>query len=351
MALACLAAAGTGCKKAPAKPSAARIHAISDELAAEATAHGAKAWTRKTAGDSDPSSRDAVQIILARGASPGNGKTVAGLLQGLEQVAARNELTEDAPETSGNSLHILLRRSGRVTHEIEIAASSGDEANGSEARKLAIIVDDLGGDAVAAGAAFAIDYPLTLSVLPGQAHSKEIALEADRRGYEVMLHLPMESIGKEQAEAHELRRGMSAAQVSNLVNDFLADVPHARGVNNHQGSEATSDRTLMAELMPILRNKELFYIDSRTTRETVAYDTARQSGVASAFRNVPFLDDVEEVAAIRKQLELAFRGAKEKGEAVAIGHPHAATFEALREVLPRANGEGIRLVKASELVH
>jgi len=65
---------------------------------------------------------------------------------------------------------------------------------------------------------------------------------------------------------------------------------------------------------------------------------------------VPFLDDVQDVGAIRKQLELALRGAKEKGAAIAIGHPHAETLQALREVLPRAEAEGVHLVVVSEVV-
>jgi polysaccharide deacetylase 2 family uncharacterized protein YibQ len=105
----------------------------------------------------------------------------------------------------------------------------------------------------------------------------------------------------------------------------------------------------MDELMPVLRDRHLFYVDSRTTAATVAYDTAQDFGVRSAFRNVPFLDDVAQVAAVRKQLELAMRGAREKGEAVAIGHPHPATLQALREVLPQAQAQGVRLVPASEL--
>jgi len=83
----------------------------------------------------------------------------------------------------------------------------------------------------------------------------------------------------------------------------------------------------------------------------VAYDTAQDFGVRSAFRNVPFLDDVAQVAAVRKQLEMALRGAREKGEAVAIGHPHPATLQALREVLPQAQAQGVCLVPASELTH
>jgi polysaccharide deacetylase 2 family uncharacterized protein YibQ len=131
----------------------------------------------------------------------------------------------------------------------------------------------------------------------------------------------------------------------------LQNVPGVVGVNNHQGSQSTADPELMDELMPVLRERHLFYVDSRTTAATVAFDTAQSFGVRSAFRNVPFLDDVAEVVAVRKQLELALRGAREKGEAIAIGHPHAATLQALREILPHAQAQGIRLVFASDLVH
>src|SRR5713226_9607237 len=107
----------------------------------------------------------------------------------------------------------------------------------------------------------------------------------------------------------------------------------------------------MAELMPVLRQWNLFYIDSRNTVSAVAFDTAHQFGIRAAFRKVPFLDDVAEVPAVHKQLELAFRDARLKGEAIAIGHPHPATLRALREVLPQAQGQGVQLVFVSELVH
>jgi polysaccharide deacetylase 2 family uncharacterized protein YibQ len=187
-------------------------------------------------------------------------------------------------------------------------------------------------------------------VLPNHPHSAEIAEEAHRRGYQVLLHLPMQSVGNEKPEAQELRPGMSESDVTLLVDQMFQAVPFVVGVNNHQGSQATSDPALMSELMPVLRDRQLFYVDSRTTATTVAYDTAREDGVRSAFRNVPFLDDVAKVAAVRKQLELALRGARDKGEAVAIGHPHPATLQALSEVLPRAAARGVHLVFASDLV-
>ena len=103
--------------------------------------------------------------------------------------------------------------------------------------------------------------------------------------------------------------------------------------------------------MPLLRAHQLFFLDSRTTAATVAFDAARQAGVRSAFRNVPFLDDVQDTTEIRKQLQLALRGAKEKGQAIAIGHPHATTLHALTEVLPQVEAQGVHLVFVSTLVH
>jgi polysaccharide deacetylase 2 family uncharacterized protein YibQ len=217
--------------------------------------------------------------------------------------------------------------------------------------RLAIILDDVAGDPAAVDSIFALHYPLTLSILPNHTHSKQIAQEAHRRGYQVMLHLPMESLANETSESQELRPGMPPAQISSELIDMLASVPYAAGINNHQGSLATSDPRLMANLMPLLRNHNLFFIDSRTTAATVAYDAAQSAGVPCAFRNVPFLDDVQELSAIRRQLGLAAKDAREKGQAIAIGHPHPATLRALSEFLPQAESQGIHLVHASDLVH
>jgi polysaccharide deacetylase 2 family uncharacterized protein YibQ len=280
----------------------------------------------------------------------------ARLLRDLGAVAARNRLTPDPPSENRDGLLLIYRHAGAATHTIHIHAGAPATSREpappakSEGPRLAIILDDLGADRAAAEAIFALGYPLTISILPDQPHSAEIAQEAQRRGFQVMLHLPMESVGGGHAEARQLRPGMPSKEVASLVNQFLQAVPGAVGVNNHQGSQSTADQALMDELMPALRDRHLFYIDSRTTAATVAYDAAQRSGVPAAFRNVPFLDDVEQVAAVRKQLHIALRTAREKGDAVAIGHPHPATLSALREFLPEAKSEGVRLVLASDLV-
>jgi polysaccharide deacetylase 2 family uncharacterized protein YibQ len=306
--------------------------------------------------DKAPGAADQIDITLFSEALGSATSLTSKIERSMDARATRNGLTKRLL-LCREAICFYYLKSGMQTHLIYIHMRTKPEQEGaktgdhSSAPKLAIILDDLGNDRRVADQIFALPYPLTCSVLPNHEHSQDIAQEAERRGYQVMLHLPMQAVANEKPEAQELRPGMPAGEVSKLVNQFLQDAPGAVGVNNHQGSEATSDPALMRELMPVLRDHHLFYIDSRTTAATVAYETAQSSRVPSAFRNVPFLDDVAEVGAVRKQLELALRGAREKGEAVAIGHPHPATLQALREVLPNAQSEGVRLALASELVH
>ena len=340
-----------------------QIHQLTRDMAAAASSAappGTAIKLRQGVSSESSANTGYVRIVLKNGSSADTSHAaVTKLLQSLNSAATRDHLTQDPPAQNGDLLQFKLRRAGVPALEIEIVTRSAvptsfGEKNSSATEgsaRLAIIIDDLGSDRAAADAVFALGYPLTVSVLPNHEHSTEIAEEAHRRGLQVMLHLPMQSVANETPEAQELHPGMPAQEVAEVVEQFLENVPNAAGVNNHQGSQATADAALMDELMPVLRDHRIFYVDSRTTAATVAYETAQDFGVRSAYRNVPFLDDIAEVGAVRKQLELALRGAREKGEAVAIGHPHAATLQALREVLPQAQAQGVRLVVASELVH
>lgn len=220
----------------------------------------------------------------------------------------------------------------------------------SAAPRLAIILDDLGYDRAAADSLFALPFPLTISVLPHLPLSTEIAEEASRRGDQVLLHLPMQSDAPgARTEEVELRVGMNAAQVDAALAGMLQTVPLAAGVNNHQGSRATSDPALMAELMPALRQRNLFFIDSRTTASTVAYDAAIRAGVPAASRKV-FLDDTQTPEAILGQLDLAARDALRDGSAIAIAHPHPVTIAVLSRAVPRLEARGIELVYAADLL-
>lgn len=354
-----------GCKhEAPKNLSPARVHAITREMMRAAGNYSKRPGdvAAHLQFDSVHANRpDQLFITLpAMASEQARRDSLTRLLQALDTIATSNRLTRDAVSNFGASLRVEFRSAGGITHSVHIIApipgssllprepKDTSEAGGA---RLAIILDDLGSDRAAAEKIFALPYPLTISVLPGHSHSSDIAQEAHRRGYEVMLHLPMQSVGNETPEAQEFHPGMPSDEIPLLFEQMMQSVPFAAGVNNHQGSQATADPALMQELMPVLEKWHLFYVDSRTTAATVAYDAAQRAGVPSAYRNVPFLDDVVEIPAIRKQLELALRDAQKKDSAVAIGHPHPATLEALREVLPQARIRGVRLVFVSDLVH
>ena len=288
----------------------------------------------------------------------------AAFAQALNAIARKHDLsvTETA---SGGVIRFDCTYRGARTHTVHLvtplatrapaphasASTPARQAAGAGNPRLAIIIDDLGYDRSAADAVLALGFPLTVSVLPHLPLSGELAEEAQRRGDQVMLHLPMESEADgAKPEDIELRVGMSAAQVDATLAGMLETVPYAAGVNNHQGSRATADPALMQALMPALRQRGLFFVDSRTDAKTVAYDMAERAGVPAASRKV-FLDDIASRDAILKQLDLAARDAQRDGFTIAIGHPRPATIDALAEGVPPLEARGIHLVFASELVH
>jgi polysaccharide deacetylase 2 family uncharacterized protein YibQ len=279
-----------------------------------------------------------------------------GLKQALDQIARRHKLSI-SETTSDSVVRLDFLFKGARTHTVHVVTPAVAQAyapvfrsDSKSGPKLAIILDDMGYERAAADAAFKLQFPITLSVIPHLPLSAEVAEEAYRRGDQVLLHLPMEAEADEaKAEPIELRVGMKADQVERDLDGMLETVPHAAGVNNHQGSRATADVTLMAELMPALRRRNLFFIDSRTTAATVAYDAAERAGVRSASRRV-FLDDMPKREAILAQLDLAARDAERDGFAIAIGHPHPATIAALVEAAPRLEARGVQFVFVSDVV-
>ncbi len=283
----------------------------------------------------------------------------AAFAQALQAIARKHDLSITETASSG-VIRFDCVFHGTRTHTVHVvtplgarAAANAPARQSTNARipRLAIIIDDLGYDRSAADAVLALGFPLTVSVLPHLPLSGELAEEAQRRGDQVMLHLPMESEADgAKPEDIELRVGMSTAQVDATLEGMLETVPYAAGVNNHQGSRATADPALMQALMPALRKRGLFFVDSRTDAKTVAFDTAERAGVPAASRKV-FLDDTASRAAILKQLDLAARDSQRDGFTIAIGHPRPATIAALAEGIPPLEARGIHLVFASELVH
>ncbi|MCP4290721.1 MAG: divergent polysaccharide deacetylase family protein [bacterium] len=185
----------------------------------------------------------------------------------------------------------------------------------------------------------------------------EVSLKSEKkkvltRRREIILHLPMEPEGypKKNPGKAPLLVGMDAETIEDLLSDKLRNLPGVTGLNNHMGSAATSDAATMTALMQVLKKRNMFFFDSLTTRNSVAYDVALKSGIPT-LRNRIFLDfDSENEKTITANLNALVSAAKRKGFAVGIGHPHPATWSVLAREIPRLKKAGVRFVTVSEML-
>ncbi|HVO25828.1 MAG TPA: divergent polysaccharide deacetylase family protein [Candidatus Margulisiibacteriota bacterium] len=220
---------------------------------------------------------------------------------------------------------------------------------GRQAR-VAILIDDLGNDLLIARTLVSIDTPLTLAVMPFRPFSREVAELATLFGREVLVHLPMEAeSGEDFGAENVLLVAADRDAIAQQLDASLQTVPHAVGVNNHMGSRFTTDRAHMLWVLEYLKQKDLFFIDSRTTPYSVACEVAAAIKLRCAARSV-FLDDTDDESAIRSQIEALPKLAREQGDVIAIGHPRPATVAALQAALPGFAAAGVQIVSASTVI-
>ncbi len=217
---------------------------------------------------------------------------------------------------------------------------------------VAIIIDDMGANLSEVRQLMNIGVPLTFSIIPGLRQSREVALAAHAKGYEVMLHIPMEprDYPLRRLESNGLLLSYSDGEIESRVRDLMNVIPHVVGANNHMGSRFTENRVKMGIVLKVLKEHGMFFVDSVTTPKSVGLSLSREMGLRATARNAPFLDNSEDVSAIKQQLASLARMAVKKGSAVGICHPHAATIRALAEELPAMRKDGIRFVYVSKLV-
>ena len=238
--------------------------------------------------------------------------------------------------------HWLLIFIGSLSGSV-LAAPARAEA------RLAIIIDDIGYNQSQSERAARLNGAFTLSILPFTPHGLSSAQLARRQGKELMLHLPMSTINNMPIGKGGLISGMDKAAFLATVRQDLDSMPHIVGVNNHMGSRLTQEAEPMQWLMAELRPRGLYFVDSRTSAQTKALDIATQYEVPSLKRDV-FLDDLNETKAIEYQLNRAIQFAKQRGSAVAIGHPYPTTLSVLEKVQPLLLEQGITLVYVSQLL-
>ncbi|MGQ9628736.1 MAG: divergent polysaccharide deacetylase family protein [bacterium] len=218
--------------------------------------------------------------------------------------------------------------------------------------RVAIIIDDVGTKTALLNEFLDLNIELTFSVLPFGELSEEAANEIHRRGKEAILHLPMEPRNLFlNPGPGAITTRMEKEEIERRVDEALKQVPYAVGANNHMGSAATTDEGTMFLVLSKLKEHGLFFVDSKTSPNSVAYTMAKKfqmrAGVNRFFLD-SFVNDAEYTKGrLRKLIEVALRD----GAAIAIGHPRSGTAQAIREMIPEFLEKGIEFVRVSELVN
>lgn len=215
--------------------------------------------------------------------------------------------------------------------------------------KIAIVLDDWGYNINNLTVLGQMGFPLTASVLPNLNYSQQVAEELHARGFEIILHLPMEPREKYRLEKNTIMTYLDEQAIAKIIDQDLTSITYAVGVSNHMGSAATQDSRTMAIVFKELKKKHVFFLDSFVIPKSVCSALAAKIGVGFIRRDV-FLDNIEEAGYIKGQIGKLKSRAKAKGYAIGIGHDRKITLEVLKEMMPQLEKEGFKLVFLSELV-
>ncbi len=218
--------------------------------------------------------------------------------------------------------------------------------------RMAIIIDDGGYVKADSRRVLKLDPRLTLAILPNTPYGAETSAEGASLGFEIMLHMPMESHSKkEEAVEGTIFGAMGQKEIQKLVNNALDQYPEVVGINNHTGSKFTENEEKLGFVFEVLKERNLFFIDSFTLNTSIAYEAARKAGIPTARRDV-FLDNNADEASIRAQFDELVKQTIAQGSAIGIGHfQKPNTAKVLAVEIPKLKNAGIELVHASELLH
>lgn len=216
---------------------------------------------------------------------------------------------------------------------------------------IVLVIDDFGyrNDNISDGF-LNLSIPITCAIIPGHIASKKFAEKAVSYGKEVIIHMPMESENYTPGEdEYKLLTSMTSELLENKLIQAFESLPEAIGMNNHQGSKATSDSKTMAVLASVLKDRGKYFIDSRTSSLTIGEKTMISFGVPTARRNI-FLDNNNDLDKIEEQMNKLANSAKKNGVAVGLGHARKNTLSVLEKVVPDLLDKGFVFQFASQVV-
>lgn len=215
--------------------------------------------------------------------------------------------------------------------------------------RLAIVIDDCGSSMDNLKLFNDLPIPLTYAVMPNKMYTQEAADSGYEAGRKIFVHLPMEAQKVGSSENVYIKKDMPDGEVKKTAKSLIGQVPHAIGMNNHQGSAAIADERVMKDVLSVVKDKKMVYLDSRTSAASVGEQTASAMGIATS-RNNLFLDNDKDVGAIKERLRQAGRIAVHNGNAIVIGHCRPYTAEALKEMIDELHREGVDIVFVTDLM-
>ena len=217
---------------------------------------------------------------------------------------------------------------------------------------IGIVIDDFGyrNDEISDGF-LELDARLTYAIIPGHRYSTSFGEKAVESGHEVIVHMPMENTGKTYGEEEfVLMTAMDNETIQRRLNSAIEEIPTAIGMNNHQGSKASADQNIMSNVAKVMKERGLFFLDSRTTIETIGETTMEVFGVPTARRNI-FLDNEDDEEKIEKQLMKLVKRSEEVGSAIGIGHVKPKTLNVLSDQIPKLKKKGYKFEFVSNMLH
>ena len=217
---------------------------------------------------------------------------------------------------------------------------------------IGLIIDDFGyrNDHVSNGF-LNLSGKLTYAIIPGHEYSQLFSKKAYDAGYEIIVHMPMENIGKTYGEEeYVLMSYFQDDEIKDRISSAFDQLPESIGLNNHQGSRGTADSRVMTLLAGVIKEKKKFFIDSRTTSNSLAETTMRKYNVATNKRDI-FLDNELDEEKINTQLLKLAELSEEKGIAIGIGHVKPQTLSVLEREIPVLQKKGFRFEFVSRLVY
>lgn len=215
---------------------------------------------------------------------------------------------------------------------------------------LAVVIDDAGYDLRQLRRFLDLPFPLGIAVLPGLPRSAEAAKAILDSGKELLLHQPMEALGGQNPGPGAITLDMSPDQARDLLAKNLDSLPGAAGVNNHMGSAVTRNAELTRAVVELAKERGIYYLDSRTTPDTLVRKTGLGLGISTRERDV-FLDNSGDRDSIVRALSEGKKLAAYKGSAILIGHVWSSELAStLMEFYPQLVAEGYSLSTISRLM-